>query len=72
MIGVLQVLMISRTAYHVNVTEMELNQMFVILRQEFVSARRMLKVQNVIFADPDHFIWTLLIPRDAPLVFVLG
>lgn len=32
----------------------------------------MLKVQNVIFADQDPFIWTLLIPRDAPLAFVLG
>lgn len=29
-------------------------------------------MQNAVFADQDRFFWTLLIPRDAPLAFVLG
>lgn len=71
MISVLLELTVSQTVYRVIVTETEQNQMFVMPRQEFVSARRMLKVRNVILAGQDPFIWTLLIPGDAPLAFVL-
>lgn len=56
MISVLLELMVSLTVCHVAVTEMEQSQMFVIPRQEFVFARRMLKVQHVTLADQDPFI----------------
>lgn len=72
MISVLLEVTASLTVCHVAVTEMEQNQVFAIPRQEFVCARKMLKVQHVTLADQDLFIWTFPTPGDAHLAFVLG
>lgn len=61
----------SLSAFPATATEVGLSQPSAILRLELASARRMWKVQSVMYVEKAHSTWTQQIPKVVPAAFAL-